>query len=513
MQRTSDETHRPRPACLPDVEILEERWLLSRGADLVDLDQRESVVVAVEVVVAHSSQSSDNGEDLAGPTPTTLSGIATVQEDTPSAPSQASLQSEDTSPSASTSSSDNTPQSPPQGSTGSGNQGSGSTDDTPQTPPQGSTGSGNQGSGSTDDTPQTPPQGSTGSGNQGSGSTDDTPQTPPQGSTGSGNQGSGSTDDTPQTPPQGSTGSGNQGSGSGTAGNGGSSSSGSGSSGSGSNNPGGSGSSSGTRSGTRSGTPVVSGTAVGPTSGNAAPSTVNVLASPQANSVQAVAPVGVASVPTSIASGKASVIGESSLISSEARADGLVFSAAEGVSSLSAGNSEAGKASDLSASSLSLASSIAQGGVGSTSVEAGADVSTAPGGTTLDVVVGLEQAIARSAIDGLLRQESGAAIAGVAIKGFDLLLEFMPFDRSSLESAVDQFIEGFESLGLNNLDSLEALDLIPGVLTGTVVLSATVLASKLRQERSDEEPYEDESDETSSFAGFPGLPSLPCWEK
>jgi hypothetical protein len=87
----------------------------------------------------------------------------------------------------------------------------------------------------------------------------------------------------------------------------------------------------------------------------------------------------------------------------------------------------------------------------------------------------------------------------------DLLVEFLPFDRASLENAIDRFLEGFETLGTELTDLREPASLVPA-LVGTG-LTALAVAATLRQQLARQEAKRSSADEAEEelarFAGFP----------
>ncbi len=92
----------------------------------------------------------------------------------------------------------------------------------------------------------------------------------------------------------------------------------------------------------------------------------------------------------------------------------------------------------------------------------------------------------------------------------DLLTEFLPFDRSFVENAIDRFLDRFESLGAELTDLRETTNLVPAVAATALTTLAVEVA--LRRWRARDEangaPAEDAEEELARFAGFPNLWSL-----
>jgi hypothetical protein len=89
----------------------------------------------------------------------------------------------------------------------------------------------------------------------------------------------------------------------------------------------------------------------------------------------------------------------------------------------------------------------------------------------------------------------------------DLLTEFLPFDRSSLENAIDRFLVQVESLGADLADLGEPTSLLPTLTAAalTVLASEVVLRRRRAREEARDVPAEAAEDELTRFAGFPNL--------
>jgi hypothetical protein len=94
----------------------------------------------------------------------------------------------------------------------------------------------------------------------------------------------------------------------------------------------------------------------------------------------------------------------------------------------------------------------------------------------------------------------------------DVLTRFLPFDRASLELAIDRFLSEFEGLGaeLSRLDG--SMNLLPGLIAIAVGVSAAGLAVRIRRNA--------DSDLAASLSAgpigdedFPGLPRSWSWSE
>ncbi len=107
--------------------------------------------------------------------------------------------------------------------------------------------------------------------------------------------------------------------------------------------------------------------------------------------------------------------------------------------------------------------------------------------------------------------ETGAGdVEMPSLRYSDLLTEFLPFDRSFVENAIDRFLDRFESLGAELTDLRETTNLVPAVAATALTTLAVEVA--LRRWRARDEangaPAEDAEEELARFAGFPNLWSL-----
>src|SRR5271166_1226905 len=110
-----------------------------------------------------------------------------------------------------------------------------------------------------------------------------------------------------------------------------------------------------------------------------------------------------------------------------------------------------------------------------------------------------------------LDMETGAGdVEMPSLRYSDLLTEFLPFDRSFVENAIDRFLDRFESLGGELTDLRETTNLVPAV--AATALTALAVEVALRRWRARDEangaPAEDVEEELARFAGFPNLWSL-----
>jgi hypothetical protein len=108
-------------------------------------------------------------------------------------------------------------------------------------------------------------------------------------------------------------------------------------------------------------------------------------------------------------------------------------------------------------------------------------------GSSVDVAVGVPQA--RLSLDGL------AALIGLTgsleAEGFltrpaDLLTEFLPFDRASVENAIDQFLEGFEGLSASLPTDMEVATIMSaGSFLMAIAAASTMMVVRRRSGPSD----------------------------
>jgi hypothetical protein len=89
----------------------------------------------------------------------------------------------------------------------------------------------------------------------------------------------------------------------------------------------------------------------------------------------------------------------------------------------------------------------------------------------------------------------------------DLLVEFLPFDHTSLDNAIDRFLEGFETLGTELSDWPEPAGVVPGLVgTALTALAAEVaLRQQLARHEGKRPSAEDAEDELAGLAVFPNL--------
>ncbi len=87
-----------------------------------------------------------------------------------------------------------------------------------------------------------------------------------------------------------------------------------------------------------------------------------------------------------------------------------------------------------------------------------------------------------------------------------LLTDFLPFERRSLEAAIDRFLDQFESLGADLTDWRSPTELLPML---TAVAVTAVASEVLRRRRQRDEANAADGDRAGGFGRFPGL--QPGW--
>ena len=76
-----------------------------------------------------------------------------------------------------------------------------------------------------------------------------------------------------------------------------------------------------------------------------------------------------------------------------------------------------------------------------------------------------------------LDMETGAGdVEMPSLRYSDLLTEFLPFDRSFVENAIDRFLDRFESLGGELTDLRETTNLVPAVAATALTTLAVEVA-------------------------------------
>jgi hypothetical protein len=112
---------------------------------------------------------------------------------------------------------------------------------------------------------------------------------------------------------------------------------------------------------------------------------------------------------------------------------------------------------------------------------------------------------------GVLAEASatGAASGGVTPlpQYSDLLVEFLPFDRSTLENAIDRFLNRFENLGAELTELSEPSGAVPVVVATALAAVAADFTLRKQRGRDDakEESAEDPEGELARCAGIPIL--------
>jgi len=88
----------------------------------------------------------------------------------------------------------------------------------------------------------------------------------------------------------------------------------------------------------------------------------------------------------------------------------------------------------------------------------------------------------------------------------DLLTDFIPFDRGSLELAIDRFLEHFEDLGTGLSRWRGTPELVTEVLAVSIALAASTLALHYYERSSEDEAAPTGADFGANFEGYPGMP-------
>ncbi len=112
--------------------------------------------------------------------------------------------------------------------------------------------------------------------------------------------------------------------------------------------------------------------------------------------------------------------------------------------------------------------------------------------------------------ESLDRQAGAGVVEMPSLRSADLLTEFLPFDRSFVENAIDRFLDRFESLGADLTDLRETTNLVPAVAaSGLTALAVEVALRRWRaRDEAKGDPAEDAEEELARYAGFPNLWSL-----
>jgi hypothetical protein len=99
-------------------------------------------------------------------------------------------------------------------------------------------------------------------------------------------------------------------------------------------------------------------------------------------------------------------------------------------------------------------------------------------------------------------ENKGGGQLGASPRYSDLLVEFLPFDRSSLENAIDRFLERFETVGTEFADWSEPGGLVPAIV-GTALTVVAVGVTLRQQLARDEARRSTAEEELARFARFP----------
>ena len=91
----------------------------------------------------------------------------------------------------------------------------------------------------------------------------------------------------------------------------------------------------------------------------------------------------------------------------------------------------------------------------------------------------------------------------------DLHTDFLPFDRATLEAAIDQFLDRFDGFGAELSELNQAIPLVPTIVAaGASALASHVMLRRWKSRSGQTEPSE--GDEGVDLLQFPGLPRLWC---
>jgi hypothetical protein len=120
--------------------------------------------------------------------------------------------------------------------------------------------------------------------------------------------------------------------------------------------------------------------------------------------------------------------------------------------------------------------------------------------------IGVTRAAVRSLADGVLANAPADPADDLAPGRADLLTDFAPFDRSSLEYAIDRLLDKFEGAG-RGLSSPEGVsDLMTGVMAVAVALTASKVVFRGAGGPRDEEATPDDAYPGAGPDGLPGFP-------
>jgi hypothetical protein len=86
----------------------------------------------------------------------------------------------------------------------------------------------------------------------------------------------------------------------------------------------------------------------------------------------------------------------------------------------------------------------------------------------------------------------------------ELLTDFLPFDRSGLAAAIDQFLAEFEGLGAELADWRSSTGVLPGLAAVTIAVVASDLARRRSRSGQTEASAADEDEGLAQSLGFPG---------
>jgi hypothetical protein len=117
----------------------------------------------------------------------------------------------------------------------------------------------------------------------------------------------------------------------------------------------------------------------------------------------------------------------------------------------------------------------------------------------------VEEREARTGEERELMEDPAAEVSMPDPGSTDLLTNFLPFSRASLEEAIDHFLNRFEDLS----SDVTTWSAPPVLLPAVTVVAAAALASEVvrRRSRNDEAETEDSADDLARYLGYPNARS------
>jgi hypothetical protein len=119
---------------------------------------------------------------------------------------------------------------------------------------------------------------------------------------------------------------------------------------------------------------------------------------------------------------------------------------------------------------------------------------------------GIPRTGTQSKADRLSVDEATGLVEVPSPRRSDLLTDFLPFDRTSLEHAIDRFLDQFEDLGAGRSHSRGLTNLLTEVTVVAVALAASNVALRLLGRSPEDEAALAGADVGANLDGFPGLP-------